>query len=306
MNQTAEFVIRHGYAVLFFWILAEQGAVPVPSIPLLLVCGAMTRVGDLSAPLILFYGLAGCLIADSVWFALGRKQGTRILGLLCRMTLEPDSCVRQTEGGFAKYGNGFLLMAKFVPGINALAAPLAGSSGVSYWQFLLFDSLGAALWISSFGTLGYLFSEQLEDIGDVVGRAGFRLFLSIVVAIAAWIGWKYFQRRRFLKKLDMARITTQELRQMMEAGEPVLVIDVRSEAAWQKRPVPGSINIPLSTMAERHKEIPHDREIVLFCTCPNEVTAAKAALLLRKYGITRVRPLVGGADAWAEVQSVPR
>src|ERR1700743_1313994 len=101
MNATAEFVIRHGYAVLFFWILAEQGALPVPSIPLLLVCGGLTRVGDLSAPLILFYGLAACLIADSVWFALGRKQGTRILGLLCRMTLEPDSCVRQTEGGFA-------------------------------------------------------------------------------------------------------------------------------------------------------------------------------------------------------------
>jgi membrane protein DedA with SNARE-associated domain/rhodanese-related sulfurtransferase len=305
MNQTAEFVIRHGYAVLFFWILAEQGALPIPSLPLLLVCGAMARVGDLNSGAILFYGLTACLIADSFWFLVGRSKGTKILGLLCRMTLEPDSCVRQTENGFSKYGVGFLLVAKFVPGMNALAAPLAGSASVSWGEFLLFDALGASLWISSFGTLGYLFSGQLEAIGDVVGRAGFRLFLSIIVAIAAWIGWKYFQRRRFLKKLDMARITADELRRMLDAGEEVFVIDVRSEAAVERRRIPGSVNIPLSTLAQRYKEVPKDREIILFCTCPNEVTAAKAALTLRKYGITRVRPLEGGADAWLEVQSVP-
>jgi membrane protein DedA with SNARE-associated domain/rhodanese-related sulfurtransferase len=306
MNQTAEFVIRHGYAVLFFWILAEQGALPVPSLPLLLVCGAMARVGDLNAGAILFYGLTACLIADSFWFLVGRSKGTKILGLLCRMTLEPDSCVRQTENGFARYGVGFLLVAKFVPGMNALAAPLAGSSNVSWGQFLLFDGLGASIWISAFGTLGYLFSEQLEAIGDVVGRAGFRLFFSIVVAIGAWIGWKYVQRRRFLKKLEMARITPDELRQIVERGDKILVIDVRSEVAATQRRIPGSINIPLSELAVRHKEVPLDREIILFCTCPNEVSAAKAALVLRKYGITRVRPLEGGADAWLEVQSVPR
>jgi membrane protein DedA with SNARE-associated domain/rhodanese-related sulfurtransferase len=306
MNQTAEFVIRHGYAVLFFWILAEQGALPIPSIPLLLVCGAMARVGDLNAWAIVFYGLAACLIADSFWFVVGRRQGTKILGLLCRLTLEPDSCVRQTENGFAKYGVGFLLVAKFVPGMNALAAPLAGSSGVSWAQFALFDALGASLWISAFGTLGYLFSEQLEAIGDVVGRAGFRLFLSILVVIAAWIAWKYFQRRHFLKKLAMARITAHELRTMIDAGQEVMVIDVRSEAAAEKRQIPGSINIPLSQLGERYKEVPLDREIVLFCTCPNEVSAARAALVLKKYGITRVHPLEGGADAWLEVHSVPR
>jgi membrane protein DedA with SNARE-associated domain len=266
MNQTAEFVIRHGYAVLFFWILAEQGALPIPSIPLLLVCGAMTRVGKLNASPILFYGLAACLIADSVWYLLGRRKGSRILGFLCRVTLEPDSCVRQTENGFSKYGVVFLLVAKFIPGMNALAAPLAGSSGVGWGQFLLFDALGAALWISSIGTLGFLFSEQLEAIGDVVGRAGFRLFLSIVVAICAWLAWKYFQRRRFAKRFAMTRVAPAELREMLERGEEVVVIDVRSEQAVQKKPIPGAINIPLSMLAERHNEVPRDREIILFCT----------------------------------------
>src|SRR5580693_2790020 len=157
MNETAEFVIRHGYAVLFFWILAEQGAMPIPSIPLLLVCGALARTGHLSAAPILFFGVLACLIADAAWFQIGRSRGAKILGFLCRIALEPDSCVRQTENGFVKYGVRFLLVSKFIPGMNALAAPLAGSSGVSWGQFLLFDTLGGAVFISSWATVGYLF-----------------------------------------------------------------------------------------------------------------------------------------------------
>ena len=176
MNETAEFVIRHGYAVLFFWILAEQGALPIPSVPLLLVCGALARAGHLSAAPILFFGVVACLIADGAWFQIGRSRGAKILAFLCRMALEPDSCVRQTENGFVRYGVRFLLVSKFIPGMNALAAPLAGSSRVGWGQFLLFDALGAAIFISSWGTVGYLFSGQLEAIGNVVGRAGLPAF----------------------------------------------------------------------------------------------------------------------------------
>src|SRR5208337_2331174 len=187
MNETAEFVIRHGYAVLFFWILAEQGALPIPSVPLLLVCGALAKAGHLNAAPILFFGVLACLIADSAWFQLGRSRGAKILGFLCRMALEPDSCVRQTESGFVRYGVRFLLVSKFIPGMNALAAPLAGSSRVSWGQFLFFDTLGAATFVSSWGVVGYLFSGQLEVIGDVVGRAGFRLFLTILIIPGGWI-----------------------------------------------------------------------------------------------------------------------
>jgi membrane protein DedA with SNARE-associated domain len=265
VNETAQFIIRHGYSVLFFWILGEQGALPVPSIPLLMVCGALARAGDLKASSILLCGVAACLIADSFWFQIGRTRGGKVLGFLCRMTLEPDSCVRQTESGFARYGVGFLLVSKFVPGMNALASPLAGSSGVGWHEFLLFDVLGASLWISSWGTVGYLFSEQLEEIGDIVGRAGFRLFLLILAGIGGWIAWKYLQRRRFMKKFAMTRIPVEELSRMIEAGEEVLVIDVRSERA-PAAPIPGAIRIPLSTLSVRQKEIPRDRDIVLFCT----------------------------------------
>ena len=266
MGETAAFVIRHGYAVLFLWILAEQGALPIPSVPLLLVCGALARVGDLSAAPIVFTGVLACLIADSTWFQIGRSRGSKVLGFLCRMALEPDSCVRRTENGFVRYGVRFLLVSKFIPGMNAVAAPLAGTSGVGWNQFLLFDTLGAAFFISSWGVIGYLFSGQLEEIGDVVGRAGFRLFLTIVVITGSWVGWKYFQRRRFFRKLSIARIPVQELRRMLDAGEPVSVIDVRGGLSTGSGSIPGALRIPLNELGARHKEIPRDRDIVLFCT----------------------------------------
>src|SRR5579863_686286 len=272
MNETAEFVIRHGYAVLFFWILAEQGALPIPSVPLLLVCGALARAGHLSAAPILFLGVLACLMADGAWFQLGRSRGKKILGFLCRLALEPDSCVRQTENGFVRYGVRFLLVSKFIPGMNALAAPLAGSSGVGWGQFVFFDALGAAIFVSSWGTVGYLFSDQLEAIGNIVGRTGFRLFLLIVAVTGGWMAWKYFQRRRFFRKLAMARIPAAELQRMLEAGEGVVVIDVRGlkpegrGLAADDGSIPGALRIPLSQLAARHREVPRDRDIVLVCT----------------------------------------
>jgi membrane protein DedA with SNARE-associated domain len=265
MNETAEFVIRHGYAVLFFWILAEQGALPIPSMPLLLVCGALAKAGHLSAGPILFFGVLACVIADGAWFEIGRRRGARILGFLCRMALEPDSCVRQTENGFVRYGVRFLLVSKFIPGMNALAAPLAGSSRVGWGQFVLFDTLGSAVFISTWGTVGYIFSEQLEVVGDVVGRAGFRLFLLIVAVTGGWVAGKYLQRKRFFRKLMIARIPPAELQRMLDAGEELAMIDVRGKLTTAS-PIPGAIRIPLSELSLRHKEIPRDRDIILFCT----------------------------------------
>jgi membrane protein DedA with SNARE-associated domain len=265
MGATAEFVIRHGYAVLFFWILAEQGALPIPSIPLLLVCGALVRTGHLMAPPVLLFGVVPCLIADSAWFELGRRRGSKILGFLCKLALEPDSCVRQSESGFARYGVRFLLVSKFIPGMNALAAPMAGSSRVSWRHFLLFDGLGSAFFISSWATVGYLFGDQLEAIGDMVGKTGFRLLLSICVITLGWVGFKYWQRKRFIKKLAIARIPASELLRMLEEGEEVAIIDVRGLSSAEG-PIPGALRIPLSELAARQHEVPRDRDVVLFCT----------------------------------------
>ena len=266
MTDTLDFVVRHGYALLFFWILAEQGALPLPSAPLLLACGALAKDGRLALHWIFLTGMAACLLADNVWFMLGRRRGAKVLRFICRVALEPDSCVRQTETAFLRYGSRSLLVAKFVPGLNAVSAPLAAISGVRWGRFLLFDTLGALIWIGAYTGLGYVFSGELDRVGDYAARMGSWVGVLAVGLLAAWIGWKFAQRRRFLKKLAVARIAPEELRRKLEAGEDLVVVDVRSALESEADSVPGALRIPLEDLETRHGEIPRDRDIILFCS----------------------------------------
>lgn len=266
MTHTIDFVVRHGYVLLFVWILAEQGALPLPSVPLLLACGALAKDGRLSAHWIVLTGLAACLVADNAWFILGRTRGGRVLRLICRVSLEPDSCVRQTETLYQKYGSRSLLISKFVPGLNAVAAPLAAISGLSFGRFVLFDGLGAAIWIVFYTGLGYIFSNQLDRIGDYAARAGSSIALVVAALLAAWIGYKYWQRQRFLRKLAVARITATELKSMIDAGDEVVVVDVRRCIESDADSIPGALRIPLEDLDARHADIPRDRDIILFCS----------------------------------------
>jgi len=263
---TLDFVVRHGYALLFFWILAEQGALPLPSAPLLLACGALAKDGRLSAHLIVLTGLAATLIADNVWFMLGRRRGAKVLRLICRVALEPDSCVRQTETAFLRYGVRSLLVAKFVPGLNAVSAPMSAISGVSFVRFFIFDTLGALIWIISYMALGYVFSNQLDLVGDYIARMGSWVAVLAVGLLAAWIVWKHSQRRRFLKKLAVSRITAEELWNKIESGESIVVLDVRSALESAEDAMPGALRVPLEELEERHVDIPRDRDIILFCS----------------------------------------
>jgi membrane protein DedA with SNARE-associated domain len=266
MGHTIQFLVRHGYLLLFCWILGEQGALPLPSVPLLLACGALARAGKLSLFLVLLYGLLACLIADNIWFQLGRRRGSRILHLICRVSLEPDSCVRQTENAFLKYGMRSLLVSKFIPGLNAVAAPMAGNSGAGLAQFVLYDSLGTLVWIASYVSVGFLFSDQLELVAAYALHLGSWLLLLVAGLLAGWIGWKFVQRRRFLRKLSIARITAEELRDMLESGKDVMIVDLRNAVDHQDGSIPGALRISAEELAARHKEIPRDRDIVLFCS----------------------------------------
>lgn len=266
MTQTLDFVVRHGYVLLFFWILAEQGALPLPSAPLLLACGALARNGRLAPHWIVLTGVAACLIADNVWFLLGRIRGSKVLRFICRIALEPDSCVRQTETIYSRYGVNSLLVAKFIPGLNAVSAPLAAISGVSFGRFVVFDTLGALIWIGTFTGLGYIFSNQLDDVAAYAARMGAWVAVLAVGLLAAWIGWKFAQRRRFLKKLEVARISPEELQRMLESGEEIVVVDVRTASESEVDAVPGALRIPLEDLETRHSDIPRDRDIILFCS----------------------------------------
>jgi len=266
VGNTIDFLVRHGYLLVFFWVLAEQAALPLPSVPLLLACGALASLGKLGLIPIFAYGVAACLVADSVWFQLGRLRGARVLRFICRIAIEPDSCVRETENVFLKYGMRSLLVSKFVPGLNAVAAPLAGSSRASFARFLLFDTFGSFIWIAAYVCLGYIFRDQLETVAAYAIRMGSGFVLLVVGLLAGWIAWKFVQRRRFLKKLAVNRITARELSDKLKSGEDVLIVDVRNSARAEDNSLPGSLRISIEDLATRHREIPRDRDIVLVCS----------------------------------------
>ena len=266
ISHTIAFVEKHGYALLFLWVLAEQSAMPLPSAPLLLVAGALIRAGRLQVVLATLCCVTAALIADTIWFHLGRRRGRRVLRLLCRVSIEPDSCVRQTENAFLKYGMNSLLVAKFIPGLNAVAAPLAGNSRGPYWRFVLYDGAGASIWSAAYLALGYLFSEQLEMTLAYASRMGSGLLVLVPGVFALWIGWKLIQRRRFVRTLDAVRITPEELRDRLNAGEGLLIVDLRSGLPENANLIPGAIRISLEELAARSQEIPRDREIILFCS----------------------------------------
>jgi membrane protein DedA with SNARE-associated domain len=261
-----DFLERHGYAVLSLWVLAEQGAFPVPSAPLLLAAGALIHAGRLGFSPAILCCLVAALIADTIWFELGRHRGRQVLRLVCRLSLEPDSCVRQTENAFLKYGMRSLLVAKFVPGLNTVAAPLAGHSGSSYLRFALYDSAGAVLWSGAYLSAGYLFSEQLEKVVGYASHMGSSLILLVAGLFAAWIGWKWTERRRFLRHLEVARITPAELQQRLTASEEIFIIDLRAGLAGEPPLIPGAVRISPEELDARGREIPRDREIILFCS----------------------------------------
>jgi membrane protein DedA with SNARE-associated domain len=263
---TISFVERHGYALLFLWVLAEQSAIPLPSIPLLLAAGALIRAGRLDAFGALVCCVIGAGIADSIWFILGRRRGRRVLRLLCRVSLEPDSCVRRTENAFLKYGMRCLLVSKFIPGLNAVAAPLAGNSTASYGTFLLYDASGAAIWSGLYLAVGYIFSEQLETLLAYASQMGSGLLALVLVLTAIWIGRKWVQRQQFLRGLAVARITPEELRSRLDVGEDLFIVDLRSSLSEEPELIPGAKRISPEDLAVRGNEIPRDKDIILFCS----------------------------------------
>ena len=268
MSETAELLVRHGYLVLFLAVFAEQIGLPIPSIPVLLAGGALARTGPLSMPLVLLVTFAAALASDLAWYEVGRRRGLPVMRLLCRISLEPDSCVRNTEELFARHGARSLLIAQFVPAFNTAAPPMAGVFGMRRRSFLLWDALGTLLWIGVFTGLGFVFADELERVLAAVSRAGAGVALLAVVLLGLWIAIKWVQRRLFLRKLRIDRITPEELSERLAAGEDLVVVDLRHAKDFELDPrsIPGALHLPAEVLEARRHEIPGDREIVLLCT----------------------------------------
>ncbi|HTU01358.1 MAG TPA: VTT domain-containing protein [Candidatus Sulfotelmatobacter sp.] len=268
MEGILEFLIRHSYAVLFVWVLLEQGGVPVPGTPLLLAAGALAAAGRMNLALILGTALAASLVSDVGWYGLGRRRGIAILNRLCRISLEPDSCVRKTENLFSRRGRTSLLVAKFIPGLKTVAAPLAGTIRMPFPQFVLFDALGAFLWIGIFVALGDVFAEHLKGLAALMATMGAWLAAILLGGLAAYVLSKFLARQYFLRRLRIARITPEELQQKLEAGEEVVIADLRHPLEVSADPVaiPGAVRWDAGALEDGALRLPRNREVILYCT----------------------------------------
>ena len=300
MKDTLEFVVRHGYLLVFAWVFVEQAGLPFPSAPLLLAVGALAGTHRMNLGIAIAFAVLGAVASDLMWYEIGRLKGVRVLQFLCRISLEPDSCVRRTQMSFTRNGANVLLGAKFIPGLNAMAAPLSGIIRMEWRKFLLFDAIGAFAWVGAFTITGYAFSGELDRVAARAAYLGGWLLVLVIAAFAGYVVWKFYNRRKFLHKLKIARITPEELKKKLDAGEDVLVVDLRHSLDFDANPetIPGAVHIDAADLGEAFDAIPRDRDVVLFCACPNEVTSAKLALLLRSKGITRIRPLAEGYEGW--------
>jgi len=298
-----QILANYGLPLVFGAVFIEQIGAPIPAIPWLLAVGSLSATGRISPTQAIALTVIACLLADCIWFYLGRYRGNKVLGFLCRISLEPDSCVRRTQNMFTRYGLRSLVVAKFLPGfLSTVAPPLAGMSKMSVSRFLFFDGLGSVLYGVVFVLLGYAFSNQIQQITDALTGIGGKALGLLAVLMAMYIGIRYWQRRRLLNELSMARISVSDLRGKQQAGEAVTILDLRSSVALEEDPemIPGAVRASLDDIKQGNHQLPRDGEIVVYCSCPNEVTAARVALLLQRNGFKNVRPLLGGIDAWRE------
>jgi membrane protein DedA with SNARE-associated domain/rhodanese-related sulfurtransferase len=291
---------QYGLMVVLLNVLLDQIGLPVPAVPTLIIAGAFAASGQLSLGELFVGSVAACLIADSGWYWVGQKYGIRVLKTLCRISLEPDSCVSQTQTRFERWGVNSLVIAKFVPGLAIIAPPLAGAMRIGWPRFLVLSTLSAALWAGCALLAGVLFRAQIQQLLQTLDQLGSALVIVGASLLALYIGYKWWQRARFYSLLRMARIGVDELYELTQAGAAPVVIDVRSATARSLEPrwIPGALNISLSEVGHRLKDLPRDRDIIVYCTCPSEASAARVAKILMNHGFKRVRPLHGGLDAW--------
>ena len=296
-----ELIAQYGLALVFVNVLLERAGLPLPATPTLLICGALAATGQISALWICILAVTACVIGDTLWYLAGRYYGRRVMSFLCRVSLSPDSCVRTTENKFERWGRLTLVVAKFVPGLSTVARPLAGAMRLPLGSFELLNGLGSVLWAGAAIGTGLLFQTQigllllrLRDLGTVAGE------LTLVIVLS-YVAYKWWERRRYNSVLRLPRISVEELRDLITSDAGPIIVDVRSALGREhdRRCIPGAMEMSLDEVPTRLVDFPWDREIVFYCACPNEASAAFAARKLLDRGNSKVRPQRGGLDAWA-------
>lgn len=302
MSSPADLLTQYGLVIVFAWAFAVQAGAPAPAVPMLLGAGALSGAGRMDLALAILAAMAATLGADVLWYWLGRFHGTRVLELLCRFSLDPDSLIRRAKERFVAHRLRYLVLAKFLPGANPLAAGLAGAVPIPLERFVLYAAAGALLWAGAWMTLGYLCADVIAGIAAGAGRLGTPLILVLAAALVVYLACKFARRQRFLRHLRKARITPIELKRRLEAGDHPVIFDLRTTLDIETTPfgIPGARWISPEALDEPHQLIHKNSEVVFYCAEPREATSARRALLLARHGYKNVHPLQGGLDGWRQ------
>jgi membrane protein DedA with SNARE-associated domain/rhodanese-related sulfurtransferase len=302
MHATVEAFLHYGYLIVFGWVLLEQLGLPVPSTPILLTAGTLTATHHMRIGWIVLVVMAASAISDSIWFHLGSRFGSAVTHWICKFSFQAASCVRKTEDVLTRHGSAGLLLAKFIPGLNTMAAPLAGQSRMPYRTFLIYDMAGTFLWASSLVLMGRFFGDAIRRNQEILHWLSRSAFVLVILLVAGILVHKFVRQQSFLRRIRTLRIEPQELKAMMDRGENLYIVDLRHplDLLPDPRILPGAIRLLPNELIARNAEIPRDRDVVLYCTCPSEATSAKIALTMRRFGVDRIRPLRGGFDSWKE------
>src|SRR5216683_4358470 len=301
------FFVHYAYLIIFLWVLVEQVGIPIPSVPVLLTAGTLSATHRVSWLGISTAMLLACLVADTIWFALGRRYGNSVLKLLCRFSFEASTCVSKTENYFTRRGAVTLLFAKFVPGLSTVAAPIAGQTGMSIPRFLAWDLAGSLIWGEAFILAGRFFGDLAKKSAPFFAWLGHFAIVIFVLMVLGFLAHRIWKQRKFLQQVRELRLEPSELKTMLDfAGKegtpPPFIVDLRHPLDYLPDPrvLPGALRIGPNELKLHSEILPRDRDVVLYCTCPSEETSAKVALQLHKMGVYRVRPLRGGFDGWKQ------
>ncbi len=301
MHAEFDFLLKHGYAVLFVLVLIDQLGAPLPATPVLIAAGAFAADGKLDLVRMTLVSVAASVGAHVFWYELARRSRDDILALLCRVALEPDYCARRARDFFIRWGTGTLVLAAFMPGFIGVAAqPIAATVGMRRRTFLVLNVLGSFAWVAVCLAFGFIFSARIEQVLNIGTQFGATTMELAGALLALYLSWKLIRRRLLYHQLRIARISPAELKRRLDAAEPTFILDLRHALEFDAQPemIPGALRMSLEELDQRFSEIPTDQEIVLYCTCPNEFASARAALRLKRRGIEKVRPLEGGLPAW--------
>ena len=302
VQEATNWLMLHGYALLAGVVLAEQLGAPLPAAPFLLAMGALAGLGHFSLLAALTLCTVAAVAADLVWYRLGQLRGESVLGLLCRLSLEPDTCVKLTHQAFDRYGQTSLVFCKFIPGLSTVAPPLAGSSGISLGRFVILDTIGSALWAGAFLGVGWLFRQQLERVLEILSQFGLWMFVALALPIALWVGWKYAQRQLWLRRMKAERLSPEKVMALLESTTPPVIIDLRSRGSIERSgwKIAGARFATAEEAVEQIRVLPSGTLLVFYCNCPNDAASATQALRLRKAGFANAVALEGGIDAWTQ------